>query len=65
MISSSEQSDGRRLYFYNWIPLLMLAVSLGACLAASSFSLSLHSWTRAVVIVSVLTAAGLWLLSYR
>jgi membrane-associated phospholipid phosphatase len=65
MISSSEQSDGKRLYFYNWIALLMLAVSLGACVAASSFSLSLHSWTRAVVIASVLTAAGLWLLSYR
>ncbi|WP_213773583.1 phosphatase PAP2 family protein [Bradyrhizobium sp. dw_78] len=64
MISDTEQRDGRRLYFFNWVPLLLLAVSLGACLAASNFSLKLESWTRAVVIASVLTAAGLWLLSY-
>jgi membrane-associated phospholipid phosphatase len=53
------------LYFLNWIPLLMLAFFLGACLAASNFSLKLESGTRAIVVASALTGAGLWLLSYR
>src|ERR1700733_14434765 len=63
MVHSAEQSVGRRFYFLNWIPLLMLAFFLGACLAASNFSLKLESGTRAIVVASALTGAGLWLLS--
>jgi PAP2 superfamily len=55
MSDHNELDGGWRLYSLNWIPLSVLALVLGACLAASRFSLEVES----VLLKAILTAATL------
>jgi hypothetical protein len=55
MIDHNGPDRGWRLYSLNWIPLSILALVLGVCLAASRFSLEVES----VLLRDILTAAAL------
>jgi hypothetical protein len=52
MTDDDGWNGGWRLYFLNWIPLGILALLLGVCLAASSFSLEIESGLLAVVLMA-------------
>jgi hypothetical protein len=55
MIDHNGLDGGWRLYSLNWIPLSILALVLGVCLAASRFSLEVES----VLLRDILTTAAL------
>lgn len=52
MIDHDQRDLGWRLYFLNWVPLCILALLLGICLAASSFTLEIESGRLAVVLMA-------------
>lgn len=52
MIDHDVRDGGWRLYLLNWVPLAILALLLGICLAASSFSLEIESGLQAAVLVA-------------
>ena len=62
----AEQNEGLRLYFFSWVPLILLATLLAACLIVSKFSIRIDSLTLSAVLTGpLLTVAGLGLVSSR
>jgi hypothetical protein len=63
MIGHNGLDGGWRLYSLNWIPLSILALVLGICLAASRFSLEIESvLLRDILTAAVLIVAGHYLI---
>ena len=62
----AEQNEGLRLYFFSWVPLILLATLLAACLIVSKFSIRIDCLTLSAVLTGpLLTVAGLGLVSSR
>src|ERR1700682_1264198 len=63
MIDRDARDEGWRLYFFNWVPLSFMALLLGVCLAASSFSLEIEGgFLTAVLMATTFALAGHYLI---
>jgi PAP2 superfamily len=62
----AERNEGLRLYVFSWVPLILLATLLAACLIMSKFSIRIDSLMLSAVLTGpLLTVAGLGLVSGR
>src|SRR5262245_17534398 len=62
----AERNEGLRLYVFSWVPLVLMATLLAACLVLSKFSIRIDSLTLSAVLTGpLLTVAGLGLVSSR
>jgi len=65
-ICRAERNEGWRLYLLSWVPLVLMATLLAACLIMSKFSIRIDTLTLSAVLTGpLLTVAGLGLVSSR